>query len=74
MNTYLINLDYELQQLALTHWQHFVYTVGNHAINTAKICLLKQKGFSNRQVANKLHLTIGVVKHGCKKCSFRSIN
>ena len=72
MNTYLINLDYELQQLALTHWQHFMHAVGNHAINTAKICLLKQKGFSNRQVANKLQLTIGVVKHGCKKCVSKS--
>ena len=51
MNAHLINLDYELQQLALTHLQHFMHAIGNHVINTAKICLLKQKGFSNRQVA-----------------------
>ena len=66
---YYTELDKELQQLALIDWPTFVKIVGPENILSAKICILKRKGNSQAQIANRLNVTKNQSEYACKKCS-----
>lgn len=61
-------LDIQLQNLALINWDVFVKLIGEKPITKAKICLLKNKGKSLNQIANKLGITKDQVEYRCKTC------
>jgi len=66
---YYTQLDIELQQLAAIDWPAFVKLVGEDAITSAKVCILKSKGRSLNQIANKLSITRDKVRYDCNnKC------
>ena len=65
---YFTQLDQDLQQLASVDWVAFVNLVGDDAILAAKVCLLKSRGKSIKQVTNKLSITKSQVETRCKKC------
>lgn len=65
---YYTELDIHLQNLAVLDWPAFVELIGYDNIMAAKICILKSRGKSLRQTANRLSLTKSKVEYTCKKC------
>lgn len=68
MNNSLTPLDEKLRELAITDWSAFVDLIGQDAIDSAKICLLRTDKRSIRFIANKLKTNRGKVHRTCKKC------
>jgi hypothetical protein len=64
---YFTDLDIQLQQLAATDWATFAKIIGPYAILGAKAHLLKSRGNSLQQTANRLDTTIAVIRHHLKK-------
>ena len=64
----LSTLDVQLQNMAAVNWEGFVSLVGAKNIRKAKICLLRRKGKSLNQIANKLSITKRQVDYNCNKC------
>ncbi|MCZ2085378.1 MAG: hypothetical protein LC112_14010 [Flavobacteriales bacterium] len=60
---YFTDIDVQLQQVALTDWATFAKIIGDDAIIDAKIHLLKARGNSMQQIANRLDITKGRVRH-----------
>lgn len=61
-------LDKQLQDLASANWPQFVKLVGEANIMAAKICILRQKGQSYNQIAQKMSITFKVVRGKSEKC------
>lgn len=61
-------LDVQLQNMAAINWEGFVAIVGAKNIRKAKICLLRRKGKSLNQIANKLGITKRQVDYSCGHC------
>lgn len=66
--TEIQSLDGELQQLAVENWPEFLRLIGQQAVEQAKICQLRKKGKSVRQIANRLSLPKSTVHYSCGKC------
>jgi hypothetical protein len=64
----LTELDKKLQEIALADWQKFVAMVGEDAVISAKVCLLRQNGNSYGQIKGRLKITIDKVRWECKQC------
>ena len=60
-------LDEQLQNSALCDWPGFIKLIGAQSILAAKICLLKSKGLSLQQIANKLHITKETARYWVEK-------
>jgi hypothetical protein len=65
---YYTELDLQLQNLAAIDWPAFVQLIGEDAITAAKICILKSKGRSLNQIANRLTITKRKAQVNCDKC------
>jgi hypothetical protein len=65
---YYTPLDLQMQNLAAIDWPAFVLLIGEENIRNAKICLLKGKGKSHNQIANKLSITRRTAEYNCNKC------
>jgi hypothetical protein len=65
---YYTELDKNLQQLAIMDWPAFVELVGYDNIKAAKICILKSRGKSYSQIANKLRITKDTAIYRSGKC------
>lgn len=65
---YFTELDKELQQLSLVDWPTFVKLIGEDTIVAAKVCILKSRGKSLNQIANKLAISKRQVEGRCGKC------
>lgn len=61
-------LDTELQQMAVMDWALFCRTIGDDAILSAKICILRKRSLSQNMIAIKLSLTRSQVRTGACKC------
>ena len=61
-------LDKELQGLALVDWSAFVRLVGDDAITSAKVCILKSRGKSLNQIGSRLDITKNQAQYQCGKC------
>lgn len=64
----MTDLDKRLQEMALLNWAQFVALVGEGCIKSAKVCLLRQKGRSLGEIAQKLQITYRQSEWGCRKC------
>ncbi|MFL5809741.1 MAG: hypothetical protein ACJ749_09475 [Flavisolibacter sp.] len=65
----LTDLDKKLQEIALMNWPQFVALIGEDAIVSAKVCLLRRNGNTYGQIQSKLNLTKNQVEYAaCKKC------
>lgn len=65
----MTDLDKKLQEIAVMNWQQFVDLVGEDAILTAKVCLLRQDKKSYTQIQQKLGLSEKQVRYAaCNKC------
>lgn len=64
----MTELDKKLQEIALSNWQQFVQLVGEDAITSAKICLLRQNNASYGEIKNRLGITTDQARYGCNKC------
>ncbi len=64
----MTDLDRKLQEIATRNWDQFVALIGDDAIISAKICMLRQNNFSYGQIQTKLGLTKNQVEYGCNKC------
>jgi orotate phosphoribosyltransferase-like protein len=56
-----------LQNSALCNWDAFINLIGAQSILAAKICLLKSKGYSLQQIANRLHITKETARYWIEK-------
>jgi len=65
---YYSDLDLQLQDLAAADWPAFVMLIGEDQILKAKICMLRSKGRSLNQIANKLSIPKHKVEYQCKIC------
>lgn len=66
---YYTDLDVTLMQLASTDWPAFVKLIGEENIINAKICVLKSRGKSIRQIAQRLAITKDKSEYNSCKCS-----
>lgn len=64
----LTELDNKLREMALSNWEQFVSMIGNEAIVSAKICLLRQNKKTYGEISNKLGITYDQSRYGCVKC------
>jgi len=68
----MTDLDKKLQEMAVMNWPQFVALVGEDALMSAKICLLRQNGNSYGQIKNKFDkedkLTENKIRYACNKC------
>lgn len=64
----MTELDKKLQEIALANWPQFVQLVGEDAILSAKICLLRQNNASYGEIENRLGITTNQARYGCNKC------
>lgn len=64
----MTELDKKLQEIALVNWEQFVHLVGQEAITSAKICLLRQNNASYGEIENRLGITTNQARYGCYKC------
>jgi hypothetical protein len=70
----MTELDRKLQEMAINNWDQFVHYLGQDAIRSAKICLLRKGGSSYGQISVKLGLTTNEARYGCRRCSGDSEN
>jgi hypothetical protein len=69
MTDQLTDLDRQLQEIANTNWQKFVALVGEDALTSAKVCLLRKNGNTYGQIRFKLpDVTKSMIETRCKKC------
>lgn len=68
----ITELDRKLQEIALFNWNQFVQLVGDDAILSAKICLLRTAGKSYGAITQKLGVTIDAARWNCNKCEVKS--
>jgi len=65
----MTDLDKKLQEIALMNWKQFVALIGEDALISAKVCLLRQDKKSYGEIQQKLKLTKNQVEYAaCKKC------
>jgi hypothetical protein len=64
----LTELDRKLQEIALLNWSQFVKLVGEDAIISAKICLLRQADRSYGEISQKLSITERRARYWCGEC------
>lgn len=65
----MTELDKKLQEIALVNWSQFVALIGEDAILTAKVCLLRKDKKSYGEIQQKLGLTKNKVEYvACNKC------
>ena len=64
----MTDLDKKLQEIALMNWKQFVALVGEDALISAKICLLRRDKKSYGEIQNKLGITKNQAEYGCGKC------
>lgn len=62
-HSYKQNLDEYLQWLAINEWETFKRLVGEDAIISAKVCIMKKRGFSLGQISNRLKSQKWVVRY-----------
>jgi hypothetical protein len=56
-NKHFTQLDDDLRNLAAMDWATFAEMIGPEAILSAKICMLRSRGNSLQQIANRLEIT-----------------
>lgn len=66
-NKYFTSLDEDLRNLAAMDWATFAQMVGPEAILSAKICLLRSRGCSLQQIANRLDITKETARYWVEK-------
>jgi hypothetical protein len=64
----MTELDKKLQEIALANWSQFVQLVGEDALLSAKICLLRQNKATYGEIENRLGITKNQARFGCNKC------
>lgn len=64
---YYTSLDEDLKNLATMDWATFAMIVGEEAIISAKICLLRRRGHSLQQIANRLDISKQTVRYWVEK-------
>lgn len=64
----MTELDKKLQEMALMNWNQFVQVIGQDAIISAKICMLRQNKNSYGAIAMKLGIEEHQARYGCSKC------
>lgn len=68
----MTDLDKKLQEIAVMNWKQFVALVGEDALTSAKICLLRREKKSYGEIKNKLGITKNQAEYGCSKCDTNS--
>lgn len=66
---YYTDLDRDLQQLAAIDWPAFVELIGEDSLIAAKVCVLKSRGKSQHQIANRLNITRSKAQRNCQTCT-----
>lgn len=66
LDKYFTSLDEDLRNLAAMDWSTFAIIIGEEAILCAKICLLRSRGNSLQQIANRLEITKNQVQYCIK--------
>lgn len=66
------DLDKKLLEIAKSNWPQFVSLIGDDAITTAKICLLRKDGKSYGQIQTKLGVTKNQAEYACNKCEVKT--
>jgi ATP/maltotriose-dependent transcriptional regulator MalT len=66
-------LDTQLQALATTDWVTFANIIGEDALLSAKVCLLRNRGNSMQQIANRLDISKSKVQY-CIKNQYKNIH
>jgi hypothetical protein len=64
----MTELDKKLQEMATKNWDQFAMFIGEDAIRSAKICLLRQNNFSYGEIVVKLGVTKDQAAYACGKC------
>ena len=64
----MTDLDKKLQEIALMNWKQFVALIGEDALLSAKICLLRKNGKSYGEISNKLNVTERLAQYRCNDC------
>ena len=70
----MTDLDKKLQEMATKNWNQFAALIGEDAIKSAKVCLLRQNNSSYGQIQKRLSLTKNQVEYACKNCEDNSSN
>lgn len=71
----MTDLDKKLQEIALMNWKQFVALIGEDALISAKVCLLRQDKRSYGEIQQKLKLTKAQVEYtACNKCDTTQAN
>lgn len=64
----LTELDRKLQEIALMNWSQFVKLVGEDAIISAKVCILRQADRSYGEISQKLSVSEALARYRCRAC------
>lgn len=64
----MTDLDKKLQEVATKNWEQFVALIGEDAIISAKVCMLRHNKSSYGQIQKRLSLTKNQVEYACKNC------
>ena len=64
----MTELDKKLQEMAVSNWPQFAQLVGEDAILSAKICMLRLNNSSYGEIENRLGITTNQARYGCNKC------
>lgn len=64
----MTELDRKLQELALINWPAFVALLGEDAILSAKICLLRGGGKSYGEISLKMGISSAKARSRCSDC------
>lgn len=65
---YFTELDMDLQRLAAVDWPAFVKIIGEEAILSAKVCLLKSRGKTQAQIATRVNIPLHKAQYRSEKC------
>lgn len=70
---YNTDLDLQLQSLAVSDWVTFAKIIGDDALLMAKVCILRNRGNSMQQIANRLDISKSKVQY-CIKIQYTNIH
>lgn len=64
----MTDLDKELQEIASRDWPKLVKMIGEDGIIVAKVCLLRQRDKSYKQISNRLGISEKQARSRCYSC------
>lgn len=69
----MTELDRKLKEMAANDWNRFVAMMGEDALTSAKICMLRQEGKTFNQISIKLNVTQMRARVACSKCDIEQV-